>query len=166
MSSCEICPILKTHNDGQDVQVFETVHWRGVLDKNQRSLGKMFITLLEHRESMADLSEEQAAELFIVMRGLEHAINQAYRPTHFNWLCLMNNAIRDGQPTHVHWHLHPRYGGQRKVGGEVFYDGVKDKTPHVVSPEVLGQIRDDICNTKALEGIDVELSTSDGLGGR
>lgn len=143
-ASCEICPILETHNDDQDVQVFETPHWRGVLDSDQRSLGKMFVTLLEHRESMADLSNEQAADLFTCMRGLEGAISRAYQPTHFNWLCLMNNAVRDGQPTHVHWHLHPRYDVERTVAGEVFHDGVKDKTPHPVDRKTLEQIRDEI----------------------
>jgi len=150
MSDCEICPILKTHNGGQDVQVFETKHWRGVLDSDQRSLGKMFITLLEHRGAMADLSDEQSAELFMVMRGLERAINQAYQPTHFNWLCLMNNAVRDGQPTHVHWHLHPRYDSERVVEGEVFNDGVKDKAQHLVDRELLEKIRNQIVDNLSL----------------
>ena len=29
----------------------------------------------------------------------------------------MNNAVKAGQPTHVHWHLHPRY-----LGGATFTD--------------------------------------------
>ena len=144
MIECEICPILQTHNDGQDVVVFEGEHWRAVLDPDQRSLGKMFISLLEHRESMADLTIEQSTELFLTMSRLERAILRAYSPTHFNWLCLMNNAVAAGQSTHVHWHLHPRYSEDRMVAGEAFADGVDAKTPHPTSREVLKQICLDI----------------------
>lgn len=146
MVGCEICPILKSHNDGKDVQVFETKYWRGVLDSDQRSLGKMFITLLEHRESLSDLSSEQSAELFRIMRGLEIALREVYQPTHFNWQCLMNLAVEAGQSTHVHWHLHPRYDRSVTVSNEVFHDGNKEKIVHKVSHEILEKIREDIAD--------------------
>ena len=39
-----------------------------------------------------------------------------------NWECLMNNAVKAGQSTHVHWHLYPRYLGGATFAGEEFPD--------------------------------------------
>ena len=141
---CEICPILATHNDGADVTVQETRYWRAVLDGDQRYLGKMFVTLLEHKESVSDLSDEEWRDLHALMKALERAIGRAFRPSHFNWSCLMNNAVVAGQPTHVHWHLHPRYTSPVVFAGEVFEDTEltppKHRTIHLASPEVLRRI--------------------------
>ena len=144
MENCDVCNVLETHNNGRDVEVMQTDSWRAVLDEDQRSLGKMFVTLLEHKPNLESLSREDAAELFVVMQALERQIKNAYNPSHFNWQCLMNLAIEAGQETHVHWHLHPRYDSPVDVDGEVFHDGVKNKTAHIVNREKLVKIRQDI----------------------
>jgi diadenosine tetraphosphate (Ap4A) HIT family hydrolase len=142
--NCEICPILASRNDGQDVLVFETGRWRVVLDADQRVLGKSFVTLLEHKESVSDLSGEDWDELRVVIRRLEDGAKKAFAPSHFNWSCLMNNAVVAGQPTHVHWHMHPRYTQPVEFASETFYDTEltppKERTRHVVSRDVLLQI--------------------------
>lgn len=144
MTNCEICPILTSHNDGKDVQVFETNYWRVVLDADQRFLGKSFVTLLEHKESVSDLSSEEWRDLHTVMLRLEVSVKAAFGPSHFNWSCLMNNAVVAGQSTHVHWHMHPRYARSTEFAGEIFYDTElfppKERSAHVVTRDVLLQI--------------------------
>lgn len=142
--NCEICPILASSNSGNDVVVLETAHWRVVLDEDQRFLGKSFVTLREHKESMSDLSSEQWQDLHDVMRRLEISTKRAFAPSHFNWSCLMNNAIVADQPTHVHWHMHPRYKTSVEFGGQVFHDTElfppKERTTHLTTRGVLLQI--------------------------
>ena len=142
--NCEICPILASHNDGKDVQILETAHWRVVLDTDQRFLGKSFITLLVHKEAISDLSSDEWQDLRAVMQRLEASTKRAFSPSHFNWSCLMNNAVVAGQPTHVHWHMHPRYAAPVMFAGETFRDSElfppKERTTHVVSNDVLLQI--------------------------
>lgn len=144
MTSCAICPILVSRNDGRDVQVFETEYWRVVLDGDQRVLGKSFVTLLEHKESISDMSREQWQDLRRVIKRLEAGVSRAFSPSHFNWSCLMNNAVVAGQPTHVHWHLHPRYTQPVEFAGETFYDTElfppKERSTHVVPHGILLQI--------------------------
>lgn len=144
MTGCEICPILATRNDGADVTVLETEHWRAVLDGDQRTLGKMFVTLRAHKASISDLVADEWGDLHWVMRQLEGAVDGVFQPSHFNWSCLMNNAIVANQPTHVHWHLHPRYTQPARFGGEAFHDTElyppKERTTHPVSPEMLHNI--------------------------
>lgn len=144
MTGCEICPILATNNDGRDVVVLETESWRAVLDNDQRTLGKMFITLREHKAAISNISAAEWRELHDVMRQLESALTQAVQPSHFNWSCLMNNAVVARQPTHVHWHLHPRYTAPVEFAGETFDDTElyppRERTTHVVSAETLQSI--------------------------
>ena len=144
MNGCEICPILATRNHGEDVTVLETERWRAVLDSDQRTLGKMFVTLRAHKEGISALTATEWAELHDVMRQLEVATQSAFRPSHFNWSCLMNNAVVADQPTHVHWHFHPRYKALVEFGGEVFVDSElyppKERTTHPVSQELLHTI--------------------------
>lgn len=144
MAVCEICPILATRNDGKDVTVLETTRWRAVLDGDQRFLGKMFLTLLEHKESVSDLDEDDWQELRVVMQRLEAAVGATFHPSHFNWSCLMNNAAVAEQPTHVHWHLHPRYKTPVEFAGDVFEDTElvppKQRTAHLVEAEKLQTI--------------------------
>lgn len=148
MINCEICPILQTRNNGNDVQIFESEYWRVVLDPNQQFLGKSFVTLLEHRPTISDLSAEQWSDLHNVMEKLEGAIGRAFQPSHFNWSCLMNIAAMKGEETHVHWHLHPRYAELVTVNGENFEDTSwyprKEKVDHIVNVEVLCMIADKI----------------------
>lgn len=124
--------------------MLETPRWRAVLDSDQRVLGKMFVTLRQHKSSISELTTAEWQQLHEVMRQLESAVNIVSQPSHFNWSCLMNNAAVAEQPTHVHWHLHPRYKAPVEFAGEVFLDTElyppKERTAHPVSREMLHTI--------------------------
>lgn len=148
MNDCEICPILSSRNDGEDVLIAQTDKWRVVLDPNQRFLGKSFVTLLEHKESLSDLDSADWRDFEVLVKRLELAIKKAFQPNHFNWSCLMNMAAMNAQQTHVHWHIHPRYNQTIVVSGETFedkqwYPQIK-KIDHIVDKKVLQVIADKI----------------------
>jgi diadenosine tetraphosphate (Ap4A) HIT family hydrolase len=148
MNNCEICAILATHNDGKDVQVIETEKWRVVLDPNQQFIGKAFVTLLEHKASLSDLDTEDWKDFEALVKRLESALKKAFQPNHFNWSCLMNIAAMNGQETHVHWHIHPRYDKPITIAGETFEDTQwyprKERTDHIVGITVLQKIAEKI----------------------
>lgn len=148
MNNCEICPILATHNNGNDVQIIETEKWRVVLDPNQQFLGKAFVTLLDHKSSLSDLDGDDWRDFEVLVGRLEPALKKAFQPSHFNWSCLMNLAAMSGQETHVHWHIHPRYAEPVEIAGETFEDTQwyprKEKTDHVVDEKVLRAIAEKI----------------------
>ena len=119
---CEICPLLVGQTAADDNVILQTERWVAVLDKNQCYLGKSFITLRQHKETLSDLDEADWMELHHVIRQLEQAVKGAFGADVCNWECLMNNAVKAGQPTHVHWHLYPRYLGGATFAGEEFPD--------------------------------------------
>lgn len=119
---CEICPLLVGQTTADDNVILQTERWVAVLDRNQCYLGKSFITLRQHEETLSDLDEADWMELHHVIRQLERAVKEAFGADVCNWECLMNNAVKAGQPTHVHWHLYPRYLGGATFAGEEFPD--------------------------------------------
>lgn len=144
MKNCEICPFLVNQTADSDEVILQTDNWVVVLDKNQSYLGKSFITLRRHKATLSDLDEVEWQDLHEVMRQMEHAVKSAFGADVCNWECLMNNAIRAGQPTHVHWHLHPRYLNGASFAGQEFADPkwprVLENRENIVSDEVFSQI--------------------------
>ena len=141
---CGICPLLVGQTAADDNVILQTERWVAVLDKNQCYLGKSFITLRQHKETLSDLDEADWTELRQVIRQIERAVKEAFSADVCNWECLMNNAVRAGRPTHVHWHLYPRYLGGATFAGEDFPDPKwprhLESGEHRVSEELFGKI--------------------------
>lgn len=141
---CKICPLLVGQTAADDNVILQTERWVAVLDKNQCYLGKSFITLRQHKETLSDLYEADWMELHQVIRQLERAVKEAFGADVCNWECLMNNAVKAGQPTHVHWHLHPRYLAGATFAGEEFPDPKwprhLESAVHMVSGETFREI--------------------------
>lgn len=141
---CEICPLLVGQTAADDNVILQTERWVAVLDRNQCYLGKSFITLRQHKETLSELDEADWAELRHVIRQLEQAVKGAFGADVCNWECLMNNAVKAGRPTHVHWHLYPRYLGGATFAGEEFPDPKwprhLESGEHRVSEELFGKI--------------------------
>lgn len=119
---CEICPLLVGQTAADDNIIFQAERWVAVLDKNQSYLGKSFITLRQHKETLSELDETDWMEMHQVISQLEQAVKGAFGADVCNWECLMNKAVKAGQSTHVHWHLYPRYLGGATFAGEEFPD--------------------------------------------
>lgn len=141
---CEICPLLVGQTAADDNVILQTERWVAVLDKNQCYLGKSFITLRQHKETLSEPDEADWTEFHQVIRQIEQAVKAAFGADVCNWECLMNNAVKAGRPTHVHWHLYPRYLGGTIFAGEEFPDPKwprhLESGEHRVSEELFGKI--------------------------
>lgn len=112
-NNCHICPFLVGQTAADQNVIVQTECWVAVLDRNQSYLGKSFVTLRQHKATLSDLDDADWRELHEVIRQMEYAVKTAFGADVCNWECLMNNAVMNGEPTHVHWHLYPRYRGGR-----------------------------------------------------
>ena len=145
------CPICELINDPlqTDVSLHESEYWKITLSPNQKQLGRCYVTLKRHAASLAELTIEEWVNFKDICEKLEHAMMKNFAPTHFNWSCLMNNAIRDSQSTHVHWHFVPRYDHEIELFGQKFTDSDWPEkyvsTPtNTVSIDILNKIKDKI----------------------
>lgn len=113
-----------------------TKHWKIVLGLNQSYLGRTLLISCRHFGSYEDMTIDEAKDYDRILRVLLPAIKKTFDATHFNVSFLMNQAYRDrsskpadpplknGQPNpHFHWHVVPRYNGER------IFDGIKFEDP-------------------------------------
>ncbi len=118
--TCDICRnIASDHN-----LIVETEFWRVILANDQAYLGRSFVTLKAHKESLSEMSRDEWVDFETLVKRIENCYEKAFnsgRP--FNWACMMNNAFKEPKPTpHVHWHLRPRHQKTVLVGPTDYID--------------------------------------------
>lgn len=74
------------------------------------------------KERLSDLTKEEWIELGSLEKELERVCNKVLKPTMYNFTCLMNNAYRDNEKPHVHYHFFPRYKEQTIIVGKKYKD--------------------------------------------
>ena len=139
-TKCKVCRVNRIVEP-----VYETVYWRVNLADDQKLLGRCYVSLKRHCESLSEVKTAEWADLIKVIRKMESTLKKCFGPTMFNWNCYMNDAYRATSPyPHVNWHLTPRYDHKVSFGGMTFND--KDfgraagKKKIIASEELLGKI--------------------------
>lgn len=74
------------------------------------------------KESLSELTPEACEELGKLEKELERVCKKVFGATMFNFACLMNNAYREKEKPHVHYHFVPRYKNELKLFGKVYKD--------------------------------------------
>lgn len=147
MKNCDICPLMDGISDDNPLSLVLTDRWSLALDKNQSYLGKSYLTLREHKETISDLDETDWLELWNVMRWFEGSTKSSFGADVINWECLMNNAVLAEQSTHVHWHAYPRYRGGVTFAGQEFPDDKWPRHKEAVKNFVNESLIEQIANT-------------------
>lgn len=62
-----------------------------------------------NKETLSELTSEEWKELGFLEKELERICKKLFGATMFNFACLMNNAYKDNEKPHVHFHFIPRY---------------------------------------------------------
>jgi len=118
---CTICPLLENPKH----QILVTKYWAVNLGNDQLYLGRAFVTIREHKGSLGELSEEEWADLGVVVRTLEKAYKEAFGAAPINWTCMMNHSYKkDPVDPHIYWHVFPRYRNPVTLAGITFNDDV------------------------------------------
>lgn len=117
---CYICEL----STSTENLLFETTHWRVVLAADQAYLGRSYVVLRDHKESLSALSHEEWQDFEALVTRIESSYVKALGSGQpFNWSCLMNNAFQEADPTpHVHWHLRPRHNAPITINETLFED--------------------------------------------
>ena len=75
-----------------------------------------------NKESLSELTNDEWLELGKLEKELERVTKKLLGATMFNFACLMNNAYRDNEKPHVHFHFVPRYKNELKIFNKVYKD--------------------------------------------
>ncbi len=102
--------------------LYKSKSWEVIYcDWCQEFLGQCIIS--SKKESLSDLTDTEWQELGQIEKELERVCRKLFDATMFNFACLMNNAYRDNEKPHVHFHFIPRY----KNAVTIFNKKYKDK---------------------------------------
>lgn len=105
----------------------EYVHWAVLLRPAQPTLGSLVLAARSPAQAFSDLPPEAFAELATVTGDIETALKARIGYEKINYLMLMM-VDKD-----VHFHVIPRYDGERQFGGAAFFDAGWPKTPDLAS---------------------------------
>lgn len=75
-----------------------------------------------NKEILSELTNDEWLELGKLEKELERVTKKLFGATMFNFACLMNNAYRDNEKPHVHFHFVPRYKNELKIFNKVYKD--------------------------------------------
>jgi diadenosine tetraphosphate (Ap4A) HIT family hydrolase len=121
--------------------VAEYDHWAVLLRPAQPTLGSLVLAAKGEARAFSELSPEAFAELGVAIADIETALGQAVGYSKINYLMLMM------VDPHVHFHVIPRYDGDREKVGLHFPDAGWPKAP------ALGEaVELDPAQTEALAG--------------
>ncbi len=103
------------------MNLYKGKYWDVVfVDWCQEFVGDCIIS--SSKESLSDLTNEEWIELGILEKELERVSKKLFNATMFNFACLMNNAYRDNEKPHVHFHFIPRYQHDLKLFNKIYKD--------------------------------------------
>jgi diadenosine tetraphosphate (Ap4A) HIT family hydrolase len=86
-------------------------HWVVLLRPTQPTLGSLILAAKGAWTAFSDLPPEAFSELHRAVTAVEATLGQAVRYSHINYLMLMM------VDPHVHFHVLPRYEGERSAWG-------------------------------------------------
>jgi len=119
--NCDVCQFLQ--QKPLQNQIITTRHWTVGVIPDQPYLGRALITLLTHKGSLGQLSDEEWSEFHDIVRRLEPAYKKAFGAVPLNMGCFMNHGFRNDPPhPHVHWQIFPRYKEPVTFAGMTFSD--------------------------------------------
>jgi diadenosine tetraphosphate (Ap4A) HIT family hydrolase len=108
-----------------DTLIAEYRHWTVLLRPDQPTLGSLIVAAIGEEKALADLPAEAFAELRTVVGHVETALREAVGYEKINYLMLMM------VDPHVHWHVIPRYDGERDAAGIAIQDQGWPKAPQL-----------------------------------
>lgn len=126
-------------------RIAQTGFWTVLLRPRQPTLGSLVLVCREDVKAFSEVSPAAFADLAGVVRSVEAALRSAVAYERINYLMLM---MVDPD---VHFHVIPRYAGQREFGGAVFPDAGWPGPPQLEPAVVLDEPLRDALRARLIE---------------
>jgi len=113
--------------------VAETEHWLVLVRPQQPTYGALVLVCKEQATAFSDLSPAAFAGMKPVVDGIEALLRPTVAYERINYLMLMMVDLD------VHFHVIPRYEGERQYGGHAFKDAGWPGPPALASHVALSE---------------------------
>ncbi|QJU56463.1 HIT family protein [Sphingomonas sp. AP4-R1] len=112
-------------------RIAETAHWMVLLRPEQPTLGSMILAAKSSETAFGALSPEAFADMGVAIARIEAMLAATIQPARINYLMLMM------VDPHVHFHVLPRYEGERSHAGIAIGDRGWPKQPELAGAKPL-----------------------------
>lgn len=121
MKNCDWCHLSE---EDKRFQLYDSELWSVFLADEQDYIGRCILVLKRHCGSMPELTDDEWAELRMLICKVENCLKAVLVATLCNWSCLMNSFYKDLCPDpHLHIHVKPRYDKPVTINGNAYIDG-------------------------------------------
>jgi ATP adenylyltransferase len=108
---CVFCSIIKATNDDENFILKRTMSSLIILNKYPYNAGHILVIPYSHARELTSLDACQRAELMELMNESLIHINNALQPEGINIGLNLGSAAGAGIPSHLHFHVLPRWNG-------------------------------------------------------
>lgn len=98
-------------DDGKNHVLFRRSHALAVLNRFPYTGGHLLIAPLAHKAGLADLSDDEARDLWGLTRDCQAVLDRAIGPHGYNIGINLGRCAGAGLPGHIHQHVVPRWNG-------------------------------------------------------
>ena len=103
------------------MELYKGLTWKVIfVDWCQEFIGDCIISC--DKEKLSELTDDDWKELGKIEKELERVCNKLFKSTMYNFACLMNNAYKDNEKPHVHFHFIPRYKNELILFNKIYKD--------------------------------------------
>lgn len=117
------CDVCRSVDSPESWIIFRSEFWGVDLAPDQRYLGRVYITTLDHVPDVPSLGKARWLDYYEVLCQYEALVKRVFGATHLTYATLMNHGYRSNPPhPHVHTHVRPRYRSPVDFAGVKFKD--------------------------------------------
>lgn len=98
-------------NDRENLILHRGEHAFVILNRYPYTSGHVMVAPYRHTADLGELSDAELLEIHQLVRDCCRWVGRAFRPDGYNIGVNLGRAAGAGIPTHVHWHIVPRWNG-------------------------------------------------------
>jgi diadenosine tetraphosphate (Ap4A) HIT family hydrolase len=114
------CPFCHLQHDGQPPVVLENEHCQFLQEPQEVLIGSGLIIPKAHRETVFDLTEEEWAATFSLLKQAKALLDAQHSPQGYN-LGWNSGSVAGQEVFHAHLHVIPRYADEPLAGRGIRY---------------------------------------------
>ncbi len=108
---CVFCEFITENNDEKNFILQRSAHCFVILNKYPYNAGHLMVLPLKHTKNLADLSKEARHEIIDVIDHCMTSVEKVLKAEGLNIGLNIGRASGAGIPSHMHWHILPRWNG-------------------------------------------------------
>lgn len=124
---CVFCNRIEC-DDREHFVLYRGAHWYVMLNRYPYNNGHLLLVLGRHQPALSDCTPAELAEMGGLLRAMEAALLEAYRPQGINCGYNGGESAGAGIPEHLHLHMLPRWSGDTNFMSTIGHTRVMPQT--------------------------------------